>query len=166
MSGTRHPFAEYEQHSLVEAARELEPAIRDRAEEIEETGSVPPDLIEAITRRGLFRLNHSRAQLRRAGASAGGFSRDRGIGSCRRLDGLGRDDRDRGLAAGGLPTQLNSESDDRRRGTGRPQLQNRRFVARDDDGGAGRIGISAERSAQLRQRRRACDSRRGNLHRL
>ena len=57
MSGTRHPFAEYEEHSLVEAARELEPAIRDRADEIEETGSTPPDLIQAITRRGLFRLN-------------------------------------------------------------------------------------------------------------
>ncbi len=57
MSGTRHPFAEYEEHSLAEAARELEPAIRDRADEIEETGSIPPDLIQAITRRGLFRLN-------------------------------------------------------------------------------------------------------------
>lgn len=51
------PFAEYEEHPLVEAARELQPAIRACAEEIEASGSIPVELIQALTQRGLFRLN-------------------------------------------------------------------------------------------------------------
>ncbi len=52
-----HPFAAYEEHSLVRAARELQPAIRECAEEIEAGGTIPAHLIEALTERGLFRLN-------------------------------------------------------------------------------------------------------------
>ena len=51
------PFAQYESHPLVEAARELQPLIRDCAEQIEASGRVPPALIAALTERGLFRLN-------------------------------------------------------------------------------------------------------------
>ncbi|MYE06731.1 MAG: hypothetical protein F4Y04_05850, partial [Chloroflexi bacterium] len=51
-----HPFVEYEDHPLVVAARELEPAIRACADEIEQSGSIPVDLVQAITARGLFRL--------------------------------------------------------------------------------------------------------------
>ncbi len=50
-------FARYEDHPLVEAARELEPMIRKCADEIEEAGSVPQEIIEAITDRGLYRMN-------------------------------------------------------------------------------------------------------------
>ena len=63
MSDPRHPFApfapftEYEQHPLVAAAQELQPAIRACAGEIEESGSVPAELIQALTKRGLFRMN-------------------------------------------------------------------------------------------------------------
>lgn len=57
MASSSSVFARFEDHPLVEAARELEPLIRARANEIEETGSVPHELIEAITARGLFRLN-------------------------------------------------------------------------------------------------------------
>ena len=57
MSDSQHAFAQYEQHPLVLAARELQPAIRACADEIEETGRVPAELIKAITERGLFRLN-------------------------------------------------------------------------------------------------------------
>ena len=57
MASSSSVFARFEDHPLVEAARELEPLIRARANEIEETGSVPHEIIEAITARGLFRLN-------------------------------------------------------------------------------------------------------------
>ena len=57
MASSSSVFARFEDHPLVEAARELEPLIRERANEIEETGSVPHEIIEAITARGLFRLN-------------------------------------------------------------------------------------------------------------
>jgi len=57
MSIPAHPFSEYESHSLVEAARELEPSIRACADEIERLGNVPAELIDAITDRGLFRMN-------------------------------------------------------------------------------------------------------------
>lgn len=57
MSDHRHPFEPYEQHPLVQSARELEPSIRAAADQIEELGSVPADLIQAITTCGLFRLN-------------------------------------------------------------------------------------------------------------
>lgn len=57
MASSSSVFARFEDHPLVEAARELEPLIRERAIEIEETGSVPHEIIEAITARGLFRLN-------------------------------------------------------------------------------------------------------------
>ena len=57
MSGEPHPFSEYEQHALVRAARELQPAIRACADDIEASGSVPAELIQAITKRGLYRLN-------------------------------------------------------------------------------------------------------------
>ncbi len=57
MTSSSSVFARFEDHPLVEAARELEPLIRERANEIEETGSVPHELIDAITARGLFRLN-------------------------------------------------------------------------------------------------------------
>ena len=57
MSSARHPFAEYEEHPLVQAARDLQPQIRASADEIEESGSVPSELIQALTKRGLFRLN-------------------------------------------------------------------------------------------------------------
>ncbi len=57
MSTARHPFAEYEEHPLVEGARELQPMIRACADEIEARGSVSSGLIDAITDRGLFRLN-------------------------------------------------------------------------------------------------------------
>ncbi len=57
MTSSSSVFAQFEDHPLVEAARELEPLIRERANEIEETGSVPHELIDAITARGLFRLN-------------------------------------------------------------------------------------------------------------
>ena len=39
------------------AARDLQPAIRRCADEIEQRGGIPSELIEALTRRGLFRLN-------------------------------------------------------------------------------------------------------------
>ncbi len=52
-----HPFEPYETHELVQAARSLEPDIRRCADEIEANGAVPPDLIQALTKRGLFRLN-------------------------------------------------------------------------------------------------------------
>lgn len=57
MSTARHPFEQYEHHSLVEAARELEPMIRACADETEARGSVTPEVIDAITDRALFRLN-------------------------------------------------------------------------------------------------------------
>ena len=57
MAQSSSVFALYEGHPLVEAARELQPMIRECADEIEETGSVPREIIEAITARGLFRLN-------------------------------------------------------------------------------------------------------------
>ena len=57
MSEPAHPFAVYEEHPLVLAARELQPAIRKCADEIEAGGTIPPHLIEALTERGLFRLN-------------------------------------------------------------------------------------------------------------
>ncbi len=57
MSKARHPFPEYEEHPLVEGARELQPMIRACANEIEARGSVSSSLIDAITDRGLFRLN-------------------------------------------------------------------------------------------------------------
>ena len=57
MPKARHPFAEYEEHPLVEGARALQPMIRACANEIEARGSVSPSLIDAITDRGLFRLN-------------------------------------------------------------------------------------------------------------
>ncbi len=57
MPGTTRPFAKYEDHPLVQAARQLEPAIRDCADEIEEQASVPSGLIQSLTERGLFRLN-------------------------------------------------------------------------------------------------------------
>ena len=57
MSIAHHPFTAYEEHPLVVGARELEPMIRARANEIEAHGSVSSDLIEAITDRGLFRMN-------------------------------------------------------------------------------------------------------------
>ena len=57
MSIPQHPFTAYEEHPLVVGARELEPMIRARANEIEAHGSVSSDLIEAITDRGLFRMN-------------------------------------------------------------------------------------------------------------
>ena len=53
----QQPFAAYEEHELVERARELEPMIRACADEIETRGSVTPDVIDAITDRGLFRMN-------------------------------------------------------------------------------------------------------------
>ncbi len=56
-SGAIHAFSVYEEHRLVQAARELEPAIRDCADEIEASGTIPVHLIEALTDRGLFRLN-------------------------------------------------------------------------------------------------------------
>ena len=57
MSSAPYPFAEYEEHPLVQAARDLQPQIRACADEIEESGSVPSELIQALTKRGLFRLN-------------------------------------------------------------------------------------------------------------
>jgi len=57
MSDSHHPFAAYEEHPLVQAARELEPATRSCADEIEETGSIPDSLIRSLTERGLYRLN-------------------------------------------------------------------------------------------------------------
>ena len=57
MSTARHPFDEYEEHPLVVAARELQSEIRACASEIEESGSVPAELIRSITQRGLFRMN-------------------------------------------------------------------------------------------------------------
>ncbi|MDE2892030.1 MAG: acyl-CoA dehydrogenase family protein [Chloroflexota bacterium] len=57
MCTVRHPFAEYEEHPLVEGARELQPMIRACANEIEARGSVSSEVINAITDRGLFRLN-------------------------------------------------------------------------------------------------------------
>ena len=57
MSSARRPFAEYEEHPLVQAARDLQPQIRACADDIEESGSVPTELIQALTKRGLFRLN-------------------------------------------------------------------------------------------------------------
>ena len=57
MSNSSSVFVEYEEHPLVEAARELQPMIRQCADEIEETGSVPREIIDAITDRGLYRLN-------------------------------------------------------------------------------------------------------------
>ncbi len=57
MSTARHPFAEYEEHPLVEGARELQPMIRTCANDIEARGSVSSEVINAITDRGLFRLN-------------------------------------------------------------------------------------------------------------
>ncbi|MDE2746856.1 MAG: acyl-CoA dehydrogenase family protein [Chloroflexota bacterium] len=57
MSIPAHPFSEYESHPLVEAARELEPSIRACADEIERLGNVPAELIDAVTDRGLFRMN-------------------------------------------------------------------------------------------------------------
>ena len=39
------------------SARELQPAIRAHASRIEESGSIPSELIDALTKRGLFRLN-------------------------------------------------------------------------------------------------------------
>ena len=57
MSRLRHPFAEYEEHPLVDGARELGPLIRTCADDIEARGSVSAEVIEAITDRGLFRLN-------------------------------------------------------------------------------------------------------------
>lgn len=50
------PFAAYEEHPLVNGARELQPMIRACADEIEARGTVPAELIDAITDRGLFRL--------------------------------------------------------------------------------------------------------------
>ena len=61
MSELALPFAGYEEHSLVLAARSLQPAIRECAGEIEASGTIPPHLIEALTERGLFRLNIPRA---------------------------------------------------------------------------------------------------------
>ncbi len=57
MAKSSSVFARYEDHPLVNAARELEPMIREQADQIEETGSVPPEIIKAITDRGLFRMN-------------------------------------------------------------------------------------------------------------
>ena len=57
MTVPRHPFSEYEEHPLVVAARELEPSIRACADETERRGNVPTDVIDAITDRGLFRMN-------------------------------------------------------------------------------------------------------------
>ena len=57
MSTARHAFAEYEEHPLVEGARELQPIIRSCANDIEARGSVSSEVINAITDRGLFRLN-------------------------------------------------------------------------------------------------------------
>lgn len=57
MSTAHHPFAAYEEHQLVQRARQLEPMIRASADEIEARGSVTPDVIDAITDRGLFRMN-------------------------------------------------------------------------------------------------------------
>jgi len=57
MPTAHHPFAAYEEHQLVHRARELEPMIRACADEIEACGSVTPNVIDAITDRGLFRMN-------------------------------------------------------------------------------------------------------------
>lgn len=57
MSTAHHPFAAYEEHQLVQRARELEAMIRACADEIEARGSVTPEVIDAITDRGLFRMN-------------------------------------------------------------------------------------------------------------
>ena len=57
MTNSSSVFVEYEEHPLVEAARELQPMIRHCADEIEETGAVPGEIIDAITDRGLYRLN-------------------------------------------------------------------------------------------------------------
>jgi len=57
MSPSVHPFAVYEDDPLVHAARALQPAIRECADEIEASGTIPTHLIEALTERGLFRLN-------------------------------------------------------------------------------------------------------------
>ena len=57
MTAFGHPLSVYEEHSLVEAARELAPSIRACADEIEHLGNVPAELIDAITERGLFRMN-------------------------------------------------------------------------------------------------------------
>ena len=57
MTVPRHPFSEFEEHPLVLAARELQPAIRDCADEIEAVGRPPAALIESLTERGLFRMN-------------------------------------------------------------------------------------------------------------
>ena len=44
-------------HPLVVAARELQPRIRAQAAQVEADGLVPSELIEALTDRGLFRMN-------------------------------------------------------------------------------------------------------------
>ena len=57
MSDPDHAFAEYETHPLVEAALALQPLIRRCADETEARGAPPAELIQAITKQGLFRLN-------------------------------------------------------------------------------------------------------------
>jgi alkylation response protein AidB-like acyl-CoA dehydrogenase len=42
--------------TIVEAARELAPRLRERAEETERLGTLPPDLVDDARRAGLFRL--------------------------------------------------------------------------------------------------------------
>ncbi len=48
---------EQESHPLVRSARELGPLIRARADEIEARAGVPRTVIDALTDRGLFRMN-------------------------------------------------------------------------------------------------------------
>lgn len=57
MANASHPFEQYEEHPLVLAARELQPMIRNCAAQIEQDGTPPSELIDALTDRGLFRLN-------------------------------------------------------------------------------------------------------------
>ncbi len=51
------PFAEFQDHPLVQSAIGLQPLIRQHASEIEDSGTVPAEIIDALTEQRLFRLN-------------------------------------------------------------------------------------------------------------